>query len=120
MYTVHFYEDSRGHISVKEFLRELNKESRVKIARYIDLLEQHGPDLLRPYADHVRGKIKELRVRVSDGNVRVFYFFFIEKRVILLHAFKKKTQELPEREIEQAERNMEVFLKRYQNGEIHF
>ena len=118
MYSIHFCIDERGGVPVRSFIKEFNKKSRAKIGRYIDLLEQHGPDLPRPYADHVRDKIRELRIRITDGNVRIFYFVFIEKNIILLHAFKKKTQELPEREIEQAERNMHNFLDQYRQGKI--
>ena len=57
---------------------------------------------------------------LPDGNVRIFYFFFIERNIILLHGFKKKTQELPEREINQAERNMNDIIERHHNGEIQF
>ena len=118
MYSIHFYIDERGGVPVRSFIKEFNKKSRAKIGRYIDLLEQHGPDLPRPYADHVRDKIRELRIRLTDGNVRIFYFFFIEQSIVLLHSFKKKTQELPEREIEQAEKNMNDFIERYQQGEF--
>ncbi|MBU0896917.1 MAG: type II toxin-antitoxin system RelE/ParE family toxin, partial [Candidatus Omnitrophica bacterium] len=62
--------------------------------------------------------IRELRIRIQAGNVRIFYFFFLEGNIILLHAFKKKTQELPEREIEQAKKNMENFISRYHQGEF--
>ncbi len=59
-------------------------------------------------------------MRVGDGNVRIFYFFLMEKRIVLLHAFKKKTQELPELEIERAQRTMTDFLERYERGELVF
>jgi len=118
MYTVHFYVDERGDAPVRGFIKEFNKKSRAKIGRYINLLERHGPDLPRPYADQVRDKIRELRVRVTDGNLRIFYFFFIERNIILLYAFKKKSQDLPVREIEQAERNMHHFLDQYRQGKI--
>ena len=118
MYSIHFYIDDRGDVPVRDFIKDFNKKSRAKIGRYIDLLEEYGPDLPRPYADQVRDKIRELRVRTTDGNVRIFYFFFIEKSIILVHAFKKKTQDLPEREIEQADRNMLSFLDQYRQGKI--
>ena len=118
MYSVHFYIDEREDVPVRDFIKDFNKKSRAKIGKYIDMLEKYGPNLPRPYADHVRDKINELRVRTTDGNLRIFYFFFIEKSIILLHAFKKKAQELPEREIEQAERNMQYFLDQYNQGKI--
>ncbi len=120
MYSVYFYKDGRGNYPVQELIKELNKKSQAKIAQYIELLKEHGPNLLRPYADQVKDKILELRIKTTDGNVRVFYFFFVEHKIILLHAFKKKTQELPEREIEQAKRNMEDFIERYHQGEFKF
>jgi len=118
MYKIKFYPTQKGDYPVKDFIQELDKKSRAKIWRYIALLEEHGPNLLRPYADHVRGKIKELRIKIPAGNVRIFYFFFLEGNIVLLHVFKKKTAELPEREIEQAEKNMEDFILRYRQGEF--
>jgi phage-related protein len=96
----------------------LDKKSQAKIYRYLMLLQDNGHDLPLPYADHVQGKIRELRVVTQAGNVRIFYFFFISNDIILLHAFKKKTQELPIREIEKAERNMNDFTVRYGRSEF--
>jgi phage-related protein len=112
MYEVIFYQDGRGDYPVKDFLDILDKKARSKVYQYLALLEKEGPNLLRPYADHVRGKIRELRIRFFSVNVRVFYFFFIKDKIVLLYAFSKKTQELPEREIEQAERNMNDWIAR--------
>ncbi len=111
MYEAVFYQTPRGEYPVLDFIKALDKKTRAKIYRYIELLEKEGPNLLRPYADHVRGKIRELRVRFSSTNVRIFYFFFLEDNIVLLHAFKKKTQELPVGEIEEAERNMLDWVK---------
>jgi phage-related protein len=118
MYDIYYYKDRRGQEPVRELIDSLNKKSQAKVYRYLDLLKQMGPNLLRPYADSVKDKIRELRVRTSDGNIRVFYFFFIEKTVILLHGFKKKTQELPEGEIEKAKNCMMDFIERYNKNEF--
>ena len=112
MYEVIFYQTSRGDYPVSDFIEALDKKSRAKVYQYLNLLEKEGPNLLRPYADHVRGKIRELRVRFSSINVRIFYFFFLQDKIVLLHAFKKKTQQIPDREIEQAERNMTDWTER--------
>ncbi|MFH1258984.1 MAG: type II toxin-antitoxin system RelE/ParE family toxin [Elusimicrobiota bacterium] len=118
MYKIVFYETRRGDYPTKDFIQELDKKARAKIWRHLDLLAKEGPNLLRPYADHVRGKIKELRIKTGAGNIRIFYFFFIERTIILLHAFKKKTQKLPENEIGHAERNMTDCVSRYEQGEF--
>ncbi len=117
MYRINFYQTRRGDYPVKDFIQDMDKKSRAKIWRYIDLLERQGPNLLRPYADQVREKIRELRIRIISGNVRIFYFF-LGKNIILLHVLKKKTQELPEAEIEQAKKNMKDFISRHKQGEF--
>ena len=111
MYKIKFYVTRRGNYSVKDFIQQMDKKSRAKVWRYIELLEKEGPDLLRPYADYVKEKIRELRIKISSGNIRIFYFFFLKRNIILLHAFKKKTQKLPETEIEHAKKNMLDFIQ---------
>lgn len=74
-----------------------------------------GPNLPRPYADIVRGKIRELRVSFGSNEYRFLYFFF-GKRIIITHGFLKKTDRVPEGEIERAERIMQDFLERNKGG----
>ena len=99
MHKVWFYCTTRGDHPVADFVNKLDKRSRAKIWRHIELLEKHGFRLLRPYAAVVKGKLRELRVRIKDGSIRIFYFFFTDSNIILLHAFRKKTDSLPEKEI---------------------
>ncbi len=58
-----------------------------------------------PYTKHIKGKIRELRVDFSHNKHRIFYFTFIEKNIIFLHAFLKKTPKTPPQEIQKAEHN---------------
>jgi len=110
MYTVKFYQTNRGEYPVKEFIDQLDKKIQAKIYSHLDLLQQDGPELPRPYSAHVRGKIKELRIRISPVNVRILYFFYHEKNIILLHALKKKTKKLQERDILIAHNNMKKYI----------
>lgn len=118
MYKVWFYVTRRGDYPVKDFIEKLDKRSRAKIWRHIELLEKHGPHLLRPYAAYVEDKVRELRVKIRHVSVRIFYFFFMGRSVILLHAYSKKSDRLPGKEIGKAKRNMEDFIDRYSRGEI--
>ncbi len=112
MYKVIFYLTSRNSSPVEDFIEALDKKSQAKVYRHIELLEKEGPNLVRPYADVVRGKIRELRVSFSSTHVRIFYFFFLRNNIVLLHVFKKKTQRLPEKEIVQAEKNMANWIEK--------
>jgi phage-related protein len=64
-----------------------------------------------PYARHLTGKLWELRVPSGGQAYRVLYFAYAEHRFVLLHAFSKKTQKTPRREIDVALRRMTEFLE---------
>lgn len=118
MHRIILYTTRRGDSPIDDFLDTLDVKARAKVSVFIDLLAQEGHRLLRPYADAVRGKIRELRIPYRTNQYRILYFFFQKDFIVLVHGFAKKTQEIPKREIEQAERNMQDFINRYRNGEI--
>ena len=117
MYEVFFYEDKRGKCLVDEFLNILQPKVRGKVEKWIEKLEEYGPNLPRPYADVVRGKIRELRIVFGSNHYR-FLYFFLGRKIVITHGFVKKTDKLSEREIERAERIMSDFLDRYKGGKI--
>ena len=47
-----------------------------------------------------------MRIKDSQGAVRILYFTYTGKRFILLHGFIKKTQKTPRDEIESARKRM--------------
>ena len=116
MYNLVLYTTERGDSPIDEFLSGLDIKSRAKVAAHLSLLEEHGPNLKRPYADIIRGKIRELRIHYSSNQFRILYFFQVRDQVVLVHAFAKKTQQLKEKDIELAECRMEEWLRRHPSG----
>ncbi len=117
MYELFFYENRKGESQVDNFLNRLQPKIQAKVEKWLEKLEQEGPDLPRPFADIVKGKIRELRIRFGSNHYRFLYFFF-NKKIIITHGFLKKTNKIFPEEIEKAERIREDFLKRYRGGEI--
>lgn len=118
LHRIVLYTTRRGDSPVDDFLDSLDIKVRAKVSAFIDLLAKEGHRLFRPYADTVRGKIRELRVPYRTNQYRILYFFFQKDFIVLLHGFTKKTQKVPAGEIEQAKRNMQDFISRYKVGEI--
>jgi phage-related protein len=116
MFTIHFFEDHRGEQPALKYLNALPKKFRGKAYKWFDKLEREGNLLPRPYADFLEDGIYELRVRLGSDNHRFFYFFFIEKEIILTHGCARK--DLSNTEIERAKRYRNEFLTRYKNGEF--
>ena len=112
------FETQRGNIPVQEFLNEPDKHTRAKVSWAINLLEQQGEYLHRPFVDHLEGSIKESRVRRASDNIRILFFFFRQKYVVLVHGFRKKTDAVPARDIQKAKGYMNDFMDRVQKGDI--
>jgi phage-related protein len=79
-------------------------------ARIVELLMEFGPHLRMPHSRAMGDGLFELRPRSSEGIGRVFYCFVISQRIMILHAFIKKTQETPERELRLARKRMKEVL----------
>ena len=118
MYQAIFYWDERGEVPVRNLMESLPDKMRQKIAAWIELLEQEGPSLRRPYADKVQEKLYELRVRLGSDNIRVLYFFFLKDKIILLHGFRKKDWKIGRNDLNIAERRMHDFIGRYEEGSV--
>ncbi|MCL2161413.1 MAG: type II toxin-antitoxin system RelE/ParE family toxin [Betaproteobacteria bacterium] len=75
-------------------------------ARLIELLAQHGPSLRLPHSKAFGDGLFELRPRGRSGIGRAFYCFLLGKRVIVVHAFIKKTKETPDKELKLARKRV--------------
>ena len=75
-------------------------------ARIVELLMEHGPNLRLPHSRAFGDGLFELRPRGRSGIGRAFYCFLAGRRVIVLHAFIKKSQSTPDREIRLARKRM--------------
>jgi phage-related protein len=120
MFDAFFYQDSNGNEPVLEYILELlakaDKDSRIKATKiqdYIKYLQRVGIQAREPYAKRLDGDIWELRP-IRD---RILYAAWDGESFILLHHFMKKTQKTPQREIEQAKRNLADYRERMKESE---
>lgn len=110
-YQVKFYRDDQGNVPIIDYLEKINKKEKAKILKYIEFLKDNEGYLDEPYSKHIKGKIRELRVDFSKNKHRIFYFTFIKKTIVLLHAFLKTTSKTPIKEINKAENNLKSVIK---------
>ena len=81
-------------------------------ARLVELLMEFGPNLRMPHSRAMGDGLFELRPRGREGIGRVFYCFVVGQRIVILHAFVKKTQDTPDNELRLARKRM----KEVRNG----
>lgn len=97
---VKFFQTARGDYPVQEFIKEQDQSTQTKIIHSIRLLIDYGPFLKPPDIKKIQDKLYELRISGKVA-IRIFYTTH-NNEYYLLHAFKKKSQKTPTREIKTA------------------
>lgn len=69
-------------------------------------MEIYGPDLGFPHTRAMGGGLFELRIKAAEGIARVFYCTLVERRIVFLHQFVKKTDKTPPKELQIARQRM--------------
>jgi len=113
---IEFYETEGGRKPVEEFLKDLPKSHETKANILIQRLSQEGNMLGFPFTKAISGKLRELRIQISPNAYRIFYFMVTGRKIVLVHAFTKKSQEIPRKEIEIAENRVKDYIRRHKNG----
>jgi len=75
-------------------------------------MEIYGPDLGMPHTRAMGKGLFELRLKAAEGIARVLYCTIVDRQIVMLHQFVKKTEKTPARELEIARRRM----KELKNG----
>lgn len=101
-----YYQTERGESPVEEFLLSLSIKARAKGLAYIDQLEQFGNRLRSNIAAKVEGDLWELRPEFGGVEHRFLYFTFIDRKIVIVHALKKKRQKLKATDIEIAQKRI--------------
>lgn len=92
---------------VEREIRELPYTLQARYLRLADLLERYAPHHLgMPHIRPIDGDLWELRLRGKEGIGRVLYVALTGRRLVMLHAFVKKTPTTPRRAIAVALRRL--------------
>lgn len=112
MLNIKFFETSSGRSPIEEWLDSLKNGNinDLKLLRSIifkmDLLENMGAKLGKPHCDCLTSgrrlayHIYELRIPFNNNTYRIFYSFYNEDIVVLLHWVHKKTQKVEKSDID--------------------
>ena len=72
-------------------------------ARYIVLTRRMlamGPNLGEPHTKAFGAGLFELRLKGAEGIARVFFCTIVNKRIVMLHSFVKKSTKTPQRDLQ--------------------
>lgn len=89
--------------TVDDEIGSLPADMRARLVRIGNIIEAVGfQGLPADTVKHLEDKLWELRIRGKDGISRALYVTAIERRVVIVRVFVKKTQKTPRQELELA------------------
>ena len=89
--------------SVLEEIDALPLDLRAKLDHIVRMIEELGLHQVRePYIKPLRDKLWEMRIKGRDGIARAIYVTVKERRIVILHAFRKKIRKTPKAAIRTA------------------
>ena len=95
-----FYMDSAGNEPVKDFILRQSDGAIAEIIHVLKLLREFNITLGMPYVDKIgRSGIRELRIKHSSDIYRMYFFAHTGRKLVLLHAIKKKSTKISENDI---------------------
>ena len=83
-----------------------------RFVRYAERMATYGPDLGMPHTRAMGGGLFELRIKSMEGIARVFYCTVVDRHIVFLHQFVKKTERTPQHELRVAQQRMTEVKRR--------
>lgn len=100
-----FFETASSNQPVREWVLALSTEDRKLVGRDIQKVEFGWP-LGMPYCRSLGDGLWEVRSDLTDGKIGRVIFCVSRNRMVLLHAFIKKTQRTPPQDLRLALKRM--------------
>ena len=76
------------------------EDIKTKFEKIVQLIKDMGLERVHePHIKHLEGTLWEMRMKGRDRIARAIYVTVVEKRVIVVRVFTKKSQKTPRREI---------------------
>ena len=103
IWTLQQYEDNRGARPVGDFVESLTDSDRAIVKAKLAYLLDRGNQLREPFTKSLGDGLFELRAQAY----RIFFCFKPGNRIVLLHAFRKRSQSTPQRDLALARKRMQ-------------
>ncbi len=108
-----FYESDFGDKPIEEFLSDLDAAVRAKVVRTLELLRTQQIVPAKFWKKVTGSHLWEVRVEYAGNIYRVLATFGKNNRVILLHAFQKKSQKTPRQDMEIALQRQKRYFQQH-------
>lgn len=111
-FSINYWHNPSGKAPVEKYLDSIdNKEERAELLSILKGIQENGTDAIGVEFRHIEGKLWELKIKTHGNQHRIFYIVLKGNEMILLHAYLKKSQKAPLKEIKIARQRMKQLLR---------
>lgn len=107
-WTIEYYS-----INMQDDIRALPAKLKAQYFKLTKRMLAYGPNLMPPHTKAFGNGLFELRLKGQEGIARVFYCTVIDQKIVMLHAFIKKSQKTPTNDIDIAKRRLKEVKDKY-------
>ena len=100
-WTITYYNEK-----VQKTINEWPVSIRAYYAKTTKRIKKHGPNLGLPFTKAMGKGLFEIRAKGKEGIGRAFFCTIVRNRVVVLHAFIKKTDKTPKNELDLAKQRL--------------
>jgi phage-related protein len=87
---------------VDDSIVDMPPKIQARMLRLLELMQEHGANLGAPHTSPMGDGLFEIRAKAKEGIGRALFCYMKGERVYILHAFVKKTQKTPKKELDLA------------------
>lgn len=91
---------------VEDAITEMPPKIQARMIRILELMEEHGANLGSPHTAPMGGGLFEIRAKAREGIGRALFCYMKGERLYILHAFVKKSQKTPKKDLDLAKTRM--------------
>lgn len=84
---------------VEDSIIAMPAKIQARMIRLLELMEKHGANLGPPHTESMGDGLFEIRAKAQEGIGRGLFCYLKDRQIVVLHAFVKKTQKTPKREL---------------------
>ena len=107
---ISFYETKEGNSPIAKFIDQSPKIDQAVILAVFSDIESHGLAAKGAIFRQLDGKLWEIKIKTPGGGYRFLYVLLDKASMMLVHAFKKKTQKTPLKELDLARKRVAEIL----------
>ncbi|WP_338885100.1 type II toxin-antitoxin system RelE/ParE family toxin [Xenorhabdus sp. TH1] len=96
---------------VMDSILDMPPKIQARMLKLLELMEQHGANLGSPHTKPMGNGLFEVRAKAQEGISRGLFCYLDGSNIYILHAFVKKSQKTPKKDLDLAKSRMKEVKK---------